>query len=130
MRAHSSESVSPQYLPLCALIGGLMVATVGQAQNLIKDPSFENTKPRDRWGLVFSDWRGWIYAQPAEFRVGRIGRTGNTSCEIKGGRNCKIRLQSQPMELEPGRYRMRAYIRGLDIGPGKWRRPNGFLGGA
>jgi len=103
-----------------------MVATVGQAQNLIKDPSFENTKPRDRWGLVFSDWRGWIYAQPAEFRVGRIGRTGNTSCEIKGGRNCKIRLQSQPMELEPGRYRMRAYIRGLDIGPGKWRRPNDF----
>ena len=110
------------------LLAGVIVclARSGLAENLIKDPSFENTKPRDRWGLVFKDWGGWVYSQPASFQVGKVARTGNRSCEMVGGRGAKIRIQSKKLTLPAGRYRVRAYLRGLDVGPGQWNRPNDF----
>lgn len=89
-------------------------------QNLLKDPSFENTKSRDRWGLVFSDWGGNIYEGASRFEVGTISHAGKTSGLIVGDIGGKIRFSSGSMKLEPGRYRLTAWLRGLDIGQGRW----------
>ena len=38
--------------------------SLGMAQtqeNLVQDPSFEQAKEKDRFGLVFAKWGGWKY---------------------------------------------------------------------
>jgi hypothetical protein len=48
----------------------LLAAGIVQAgENLLPDPSFEQPKPKDRWGLVFARWGGWMYEGQCEFRV-------------------------------------------------------------
>jgi len=111
------------YLPLRLAAMLCALSTAAPADNLLSDPSFEKTKARDRWGLVFADWGGWVYTQPAAFEVGQVARTGTHSCEMVGGQGGKIRLQSKELKLPPGRYRLRAYLRGLDIAQGNWNRP-------
>jgi hypothetical protein len=97
-----------------------LASSEARAENLMADPSFENPGPRTRWGTVFPDWLGNIYETPGQFEVGQIARTGKTSCEIiaDGG---KIRMQSKPMTLEPGRYKLVAWLRGLDLAEGAYR---------
>ncbi|MFQ5809473.1 MAG: hypothetical protein ACE5JM_07630, partial [Armatimonadota bacterium] len=98
------------------------MATSTAAQNLLPDPSFENPMARDRWGRVFGQWGGNIYEGSSRFEVGQVARTGEHSCEMLGAVGGKIRIGSQSQELAPGRYRMTAYLRGLDIGKGRWGR--------
>ena len=90
-------------------------------QNLVADPSFEVTKSKDQFGLVFARWGGWKYEGDCDFRVGEVARTGKHSCLLYGGIGAKIRV-AQNVELSPGRYRVTAYLRGLDIGTGHLQR--------
>ena len=90
-----------------------------EAGQLLADPSFEVTKDKDQFGLVFARWGGWKYEGDCEFRVGEVARSGKYSCLLKGGAGAKIRI-TQNAHLEPGRYRVTAYLRGLDIGTGNF----------
>jgi hypothetical protein len=44
------------------------------AENLIEDPSFEEPKDRDKWGLVFAKWTGWNFEGDCSFEVGDTAR--------------------------------------------------------
>ena len=107
---------------------GLLSGTGGDAdpKNLLEDPSFEITKDKDQFGHVFARWGGWKYEGECEFRVGRAARTGKHSCLLFGGVGPKIRI-AQDRELEPGRYRSTAYLRGLDIGRGSYNLATEFM---
>ena len=43
--------------------------------NLLDDPSFEVSKSKDQFGLVFARWGGWKYEGDCDFRVGEVART-------------------------------------------------------
>ncbi len=94
--------------------------------NLLEDPSFEITKDKDQFGLVFAKWGGWNYEGDCEFRVGQVAHTGKHSCLLFGGSAPKIRV-AQNVALEPGRYRITAYLRGLDIGTGTYGMSTEFM---
>ena len=90
-------------------------------ENLITDPSFEKPMAKNRWGHVFANWGGWIYEGECEFRVSDIAHSGKHSLLMVGGSAPKIR--AWPMEqpaYAPGRYRIIAYLRGLDVGTGPY----------
>ncbi|MCX7045932.1 MAG: hypothetical protein NTX50_10670 [Candidatus Sumerlaeota bacterium] len=111
-----------------ALLSLSAVAPNAKAEdgNLLADPSFEIPKDRDQFGLVFAKWEGWKYEGECEFRVGQAAHTGKTSCLLFGGSAPKIRV-AQLLDLEPGRYRITAYLRGLDIGTGVWNQTTEFM---
>jgi hypothetical protein len=94
-------------------------------KEILEDPSFEETKERDRYGKVFSKWEGWIYEGDCEFRIGDVAHSGSHSCMLFGTNQPKIRVFAKP-ELEQGRYRITAYLRGLDIGLGQWNQTTEF----
>lgn len=98
----------------------------GEGGNLLADPSFEITKSKDQFGLVFAKWGGWKYEGDCEFRVGEVAHSGKSSCLLKGGTGAKIRVV-QNVALEPGRYRVTAYLRGLDIGKGVYNWTTEFM---
>jgi hypothetical protein len=102
------------------LIGGPRAAG-GEAGNLLVDGSFEEPMPRDQFGHVFKHWGGWKYEGECEFRVGQIAHGGKTSCLLFGGGQCKIRIAQTVQAVPPGRYKITAWIRGLEIGEGIWR---------
>jgi hypothetical protein len=106
----------------------LTSATVCPAQpaNLLADSSFEETKSKDQFGLVFARWGGWKYEGDCDFRVGDMAHTGKHSCLLYGGSAPKIRVV-QNLPLEPGRYRITAYLRGLDIGRGTYNATTEFM---
>ena len=112
------------------LLALLVATTAGLAsagENLVPDPSFEEPKAKDRWGHVFAKWSGWIYEGQCEFRVSDIARTGKHSLLMTAGNNPKIRACADKLLLEPGRYRITAYLRGLDIGTGIWNQTTEFM---
>ena len=113
----------------CFLLAIVIVyAVVARAgENLVPDPSFEQTKEKDRWGHVFAKWSGWIYEGECAFRVSATARTGNHSLLMVAGNNPKIRACADKLLLEPGRYRITAYLRGLDIGSGVWNQTTEFM---
>ncbi len=88
--------------------------------NLLPDPSIEETKDKDQFGIPFARWGGWIFEGAGEFRNGRVARTGETCAEIVGAQGGKVRLYTPAVAVEPGRYRFSCYIRGLDIGTHAW----------
>ncbi len=88
--------------------------------NLLPDPSIEQTRPKNQFGIPYALWSGWIFDGPCEFRNGKVARNGKTSAEMVGAQSGKIRLYSPPVTVPPGRYRFSCYLRGLDIGPGVW----------
>ena len=94
--------------------------------NLLADPSFEIVKEKDQFGLVFAKWGGWNYEGDCAFRVGQVARTGKHSCLLFGASAPKIRVV-QNLALEPGRYRIIAYLRGLDIGTGVYGTSTEFM---
>jgi hypothetical protein len=104
-------------LPFACLIVMCVPSATDCAANLIDDPSFEITKDRDRFGRVFAKWEGWKYEGDCNFEVGLVPRTGDTSALLSCTSAGKIRIVQQ-QDLEPGRYSITAYIRGLDIGTG------------
>ena len=95
-------------------------------ENLFKDGSFEEVAQPSQFGLVWKNWGGYLYEPAARFAAGAIARSGKLSYEMIGDDGCKIRLQSPQMKLEPGRYRVRVFIRGLSIGKGQWGEPLDF----
>jgi hypothetical protein len=108
-----------------ALVFGILLGARAQS-NLINDPSFEEPKEKDQFGLVFAKWGGWKYEGDCEFAVGRVAHSGRTSCLLVGGSAPKIRIV-QLRDLEPGRYQITAYVRGLDIGVGQWSQTTEFM---
>ena len=111
---------------LVVLVATIPLEAARAAENLVEDPSFEMPKERDRFGLVFAKWGGWKYEGDCDFAVGRVARTGKSSCLLVGGNGAKIRA-AQPVDLGPGRYRITAYLRGLDIGTGIWNQTTEFM---
>ena len=111
---------------LAVLLASISPSRILAAPNLLEDPSFEIPKERDQFGLVFAKWGGWKYEGDCDFAVGRVARTGKHSCLLVGGAGAKIRAR-QEVELEPGRYRTTAYLRGLDISTGTWNWTTEFM---
>jgi hypothetical protein len=95
-------------------------ATAAEPKNFVIDGSFEETMPSNQFGHVFQHWAGWKYEGDCEFRVGRGAHDGRTSCLLFGANQPKIRVAQGLRALPPGRYRVSAWIRGLDIGEGQW----------
>ena len=95
--------------------------------NLFKNPSFEETQQPDQYGHKFKEWGGWIYEQPSRLEIGSIARTGKFSYELVNDQGGKSRLLSPQLKLEPGRYRIKYFMRGLSIGPGQWNIPLGLF---
>ncbi len=93
-----------------------LVASSAHAENLLPDPSFEKAGDRNRFGQVFPEWAGWIYGPPARFVASPIAHSGKLSCEIVADSGAKVRMFSKPTPFAPGRYRVKAWLRGLDIG--------------
>ncbi|MDQ3813434.1 MAG: hypothetical protein M3347_05730 [Armatimonadota bacterium] len=91
-----------------------------QPTNLLPDPSIEATQAKNQFGVPYQKWNGWIFEGACEFRNGKIARSGQTSAEMIGAPNGKIRLFSPAVTVEPGRYRFSCYIRGLDVGVHAW----------
>src|ERR1035438_10068751 len=83
-------------------------------------------KNRDRFGGVFEKWGGSNYEGDCSFEVGEVPHTGKTSALLLCTSPGKIRI-AQPQELPAGRYRITAYIRGLDIGTGTWNATTEFM---
>jgi hypothetical protein len=108
----------------CVLAWGTVCSA--QDKNLLEDGSFELPKEKDRFGLVFAKWGGWKYEGDCDFRVGQLAHGGRHSCLLFGASAPKIRT-SQLVDLEPGRYRVIAYLRGLDIGTGAWNSTTEFM---
>jgi hypothetical protein len=95
------------------------LVTVNAADNLIEDPSFELIKAPNQFGMPFVKWTGWKYDGESEFAVGHLGYRGKNSALLVGKSTPKIRIWQEHI-LEPGRYRITAYLRGLDISTGQW----------
>jgi hypothetical protein len=122
-----STKASLRLRMLLACLAALLMLGGGPARNnLIDDPSFELTKERDQSGLVFAKWSGWKFEGDCEFAVGRVAHSGRTSALLIGNAAPKIRI-FQSQELVPGRYRITAYLRGLDIGVGPWNSSTEFM---
>ncbi|MDR3634057.1 MAG: hypothetical protein P4L84_09645, partial [Isosphaeraceae bacterium] len=101
----------------------LLPAAAGVArggENLVPDPSFEEPMAKNQFGHVFAKWGGWIYEGECEFRVSDLAHTGRHALLIVGGTAPKIRSAPNGFAVAPGRYRLSAYVRGLDIGTGSY----------
>lgn len=96
-------------------------------ENLIPDPSFEQPQPKDRFGHVFAKWSGWIYEGTCEFRVSDLAHSGKHSLLMVGSDGPKVRAWPDKLTLDPGRYRVTAYLRGLDIGEGPYHQTTEFM---
>ena len=110
---------------LCAVFASAWTALA--AANLLPDPSFEQPMPKNRFGHVFMHWSGWIYEGQCEFRVSDIAHSGKHSLLIAGGTTPKIRACPAHFTLDAGRYRITAWLRGLDIGNGVWNQNTEFM---
>ncbi len=122
---------------VAAFVLSLSGVSAGQA-NLVDNPSFETLQDKaapvkDAYsadykdsGVAFTGWQGTLYEGRCEFRVGRVAHSGNTSALLVGILSPKMRL-FQVHDLEPGRYRITAYLRGLDIGKGTWNVTTEFM---
>ena len=95
--------------------------------NLIPDPSFEETRSPNQFGQVFSKWAGWKFDGECAFKVSGVAHSGKSSCLMAGYSSSKIRMFPDKIEVEPGRYRVTAWLRGLDIGTGPYRECTEFM---
>ncbi len=101
---------------MTALIG--MQGNAKAQQNLLPDPSIEETQAPNRYGIPYRKWSGWLYEGAGAFRIGKVAHEGKTSAEMDGSPGVKMRLSSPPVTVMPGRYRFTCYVRGLDVGSG------------
>jgi outer membrane protein assembly factor BamB len=108
-------------------LSGLLAARAGE--NLIADPSFEEIRSPDQFGHVFGKWAGWKYEGDCAFEVGQVAHSGKHSCLLAGYSGPKIRIFPPEREFEPGRYRVTAFLRGLDIGVGTYNQTTEFAFG-
>lgn len=113
-------------LSIFAIVSVLRLENAQATNNLFPNPSFEEIQEPNQFGQVFKEWGGWIYEKPARLAVGTLARTGNYSYEMISDQSGKVRLVSNPIKLEPGRYRVQFYMRGMSIGKGAWGLPMDF----
>jgi len=112
---------------LAVLLTGSCV--LAQEQNLITNPSFEefDQKALDKKDeKAFSGWIYHVWEGHCELRAGNVAHSGKTSAVMVGGVASKQRIW-QEHELEAGRYRITAYIRGLNVGKGNWGTTTEFM---
>ncbi len=108
--------------PLCIALSWMALGLAAgmtcaaEEKNLLENPSFETTKDKDQFGWVFPKWGGWKYEGDCDFRVGQIAHSGKHSCLLFGASGPKIRT-SQNVDLQPGRYKITAYLRGWISAP-------------
>lgn len=95
-------------------------------QNLVEDPSFEMTRLPDQFGNVFAKWQGWKYEGDCTFEAGLVAHSGKISALLACSTAGKVRI-SQSQNLAPGRYRITAEVRGLDITTGEWSETTEFM---
>lgn len=114
------------FLAIASIFIATSLAHAGE-RNLVADPSFELPKDKDQFGHVFARWSGWKYEGECEFRVSDLAHSGKHSLLMVGGFNPKIRAWPDALALEPGRYRVTAYLRGLDIGTGPYKATTEFM---
>jgi len=107
----------------CIVVAVLKPYSAHRSSNLFENPSFEETQQPYQHSLYFKNWKGWIYDKPSRLALGTIARTGKYSYELIGDQGGMARLISPELKLEPGRYRLNFYIRGLSLGAGKWGSP-------
>src|SRR5262249_48109276 len=118
----------PQFAYAFAVFFSLVAPGAGRSgENLVPDPSFERPKPKDQWGHVFVHWSGWKYDGECEFRASDLARTGKHPLLLVGGHNPKIRAWPAKLVLGPGRSRVTAHLRGLDIGTGLYGQTTEFM---
>ena len=86
--------------------------------NVLQNPSFEQNSPGDPQ-RPFAGWGFTAHEGQCDVRVSPITHSGKASAMLIGSNAPKMRL-GQTAELEPGRYRITAYLRGLEIGTGTW----------
>jgi len=104
----------------------LIISSVGFAKNLVNNASFESKKNLLKSPLAFEQWHGWKYYGNAEFEHSIISHKGSYSALLIGIEKPKIRLW-QTVSLKPGRYKINAFLRGLDINQGRWGRSTEFM---
>ena len=106
-------------LPVVSVIALAWGCTALAAEkNFVQNPSFEQNAP----GNAQAPFPGWAFSThegQCDLRVSPIAHTGQESAMLVGSNAPKMRLGQSP-ELEPGRYRVTAYLRGLEIGTGTW----------
>ncbi len=110
--------VLPALLATALLVGA--ASALQEPPNLVPDPSIEQTRQPDQFGIPFAAWGGWVFEGSPQFRNGRVARTGATSAELVGVQGGKLRLYSPAVTVPPGRYRFTCYVRGLDVGAHEW----------
>jgi hypothetical protein len=108
------------------LAGFLGMNASSESGNLLEDPSFEAPKAKDQFGHVFAKWGGWRYEGDCEFEVGAVAHSGQSSAALACPAAGKIRI-GQERDLTPGRYRITAYLRGVDIGVGLYNQTTEFM---
>ena len=117
----------------CFVVAAIVLAGLALSapagENLLKDPSFESIKEANQFGHVWTDWLGWVYEPPGKFLSGNVARTGQRSYEIIGDQGGKVRLQSPEVVVQPGRYKLSCFIRGLSIGKGAYSSSLDFSAG-
>lgn len=118
----------PWHLGLAVAIVLRLASPLSAAEaNRVADPSFEEPQEPNQFGHVFARWGGWKYEGDCSFQVGQVARTGRHSALLVGSGTPKIRIAAPDRELEPGRYRISAWLRGLDIGVGAWNQTTEFM---
>ena len=111
-------------ISLTALLG--LAAAAAGAKNLAANPSFERVRAADVKAGPFPGWYCGKWEGQCEFHVSPIAHSGKRSALLVGRSGPKMRIQ-QSIELDAGRYRITAYLRGLDIGKGIWNTTTEFM---
>ncbi len=99
--------------------------------NLLTNASFEQFDKAilEQKGANAQPFAGWIYKVwegQCELRGSPVAHSGKMSALLVGGMAPKQRIWQQ-QELEPGRYRITGYIRGLDLGKGNFGATTEFM---
>ena len=105
------------------LLCGVVMA---QEKNLVENPSFEDSNTKDPKAPLFPHWISKVWDGQCDLRVSPIAHSGKQSAVFIAQAATKIRLW-QEREMEPGRYRTTAYLRGFDIGLGIWKSTTEFM---
>jgi hypothetical protein len=113
-------------LQLALLLVCILATAYASAQNLAQNPSFEDVQEGEAQGQFFPGWWSNIWEGQCEFQVSPVAHSGRHSALLIGRSGPKMRIQ-QTNELEAGRYRLTAYIRGLDLGKGVWNTTTEFM---
>ena len=109
-----------------AVVVILAAAALCQEKITIENPSFENVDEKAPKDKILTDWAYRVWEGQCELRTSPIAHSGKRSALLVGGMAPKQRIW-QAHDLEPGRYRVTAYIRGLDLGKGNWGATTEFM---